>query len=161
MIEGARSPAWPIALVAVLLLDCGVPGMEESHYPTLALAIADGAVAQGWVPDLLPADATDIWETHDLDTEEVWLRFTFARDALPGLLRVCAEVDALHVAYARATRRLSWWPEELQRAAAAPTTPFHFFRCPAPDRYPGQSYTVPTFLALTDRDRTAWYWRRP
>jgi len=135
--------------------------MRETVYPTFADAVAGGVVAGGWVPDLLPEGATDIRETHDLDTEEVWLRFTFAREALPGLVRQCTEVDALHVSYPRATRRLSWWPDDLQRAAATPATPYRFYRCPSPDRYPGQTYKVAAFLALTDDDRAAWYWRRP
>jgi hypothetical protein len=149
------------ALVLMLVLSCSVLETREAHYPTLAAAVADGAVARGWVPDLLPPDASDIREIHDLDTEEVWSRFTCASESLAGVLRTCSEVDALHVAWPRATRRLSWWPQDLQQAASRPGQSYRFFRCPAPDRYPGQSHTMPTFLAFAEGQRSAWYWRRP
>ena len=154
----------PTLLVVALCLSpaCHVPDTRpESHYPTFAAAVADGAVARGWVPDMLPADATDIREMHDLDTEEVWIRFTSGAAALGDMARACAEVGALEVAWPRGTRRLSWWPHDMPQAVSSPASRWRFFRCPSPDRYPGQRYTLPTFLALAGGERHAWYWRRP
>lgn len=37
-------------------------------YPTAAAARAHGAVQRGWLPEELPNSATNISETHDLDT---------------------------------------------------------------------------------------------
>lgn len=159
-----RHRSAPTLLVVALILSpaCRVPDMDpESHYPTFAAAVADGAVARGWVPDTLPADATDIWEMHDIDSEEVWIRFTSGSEALGAMARACAEVDALEVAWPRGTRQLSWWPHDLPQAVSSQASPWRFFRCPAPDRYPGQRYTLPTFLALAEGERRAWYWRRP
>jgi hypothetical protein len=148
-------------LAFFLTLACSALETPEVHYPTYAAALADGAVARGWVPDQVPQDATDIHEIHDLDTEEVWIRFSFTGDARAGFAHSCTEADPLHVAWPRATRRLSWWPEDMLQAATRPASPYHFFRCAAPDRYPGQSYSIATFLALVDGQQKAWYWRRP
>ena len=156
-----RRDIGPAGLAFILTLACSAPETAEVHYPTYAAALADGSIARGWVPDLMPHDATDIYEIHDLDTEEVWIRFSFTSDARSGPAQSCNEVDALHVAWPRATRRLSWWPEDMLQAASRPASRYHFFHCPAPDRYPGQSYSIATFLALVDGQGTAWYWRRP
>ena len=40
----------------------------SSRYANLAAARLDGVIERGWVPELLPADSNDIWETHNLDT---------------------------------------------------------------------------------------------
>src|SRR5262245_57359720 len=156
-----RRDIGPVSLAFFLTVACSAPETVEVHYPTGAAALADGAAARGWIPDLMPQDATDILEIHDLDTEEVWIRFTFTDETRSGLVKSCNEVDALHVAWPRATRRLSWWPEDMLQAASRPASPYHFFRCAVPDRYPGQSYSIATFLALADEQPKAWYWRRP
>jgi hypothetical protein len=49
---------------------------KVSFYPTQAAALADGAIDRGWVPGTLPISASGIHEEHDLDTNEVWMRFT-------------------------------------------------------------------------------------
>src|SRR5262245_9940055 len=161
----ARRPAPIAAALLVALapgLSCSVPDTRpEAHYASLAAAAADGAVARGWVPETLPPDATDIWEMHDLDTEEVWIRFTGGSGALAELARSCDAVSPLEVAWPRGTRRLSWWPHEMSQAVSRPASPWSFFRCPSPDRYPGQRYTLPTFLAIAGDQPFAWYWRRP
>ena len=54
----------------------------HAEYATLADAVADGAVTRGWVPEWVPASARELQESHDLDTNESWLTFTFdAADA--------------------------------------------------------------------------------
>jgi len=62
------------------------------YYPKYEDAVKDGAVKRGWIPEILPATATEIYEQHDLDTNNVWIRFALPssdRDRLAtGLKRL-------------------------------------------------------------------------
>ncbi len=54
----------------------------RASYPTAAAARADGAVQRGWLFDELPDSATDICESHSLDTNTGEGTFSFgASDA--------------------------------------------------------------------------------
>lgn len=44
-------------------------------YPKYEDAANDGAVKRGWIPEIVPKTATEIHEHHNLDTNEVWIRF--------------------------------------------------------------------------------------
>jgi len=61
----------------------------ESHYVDAATARRAGAFERGWLPEFVPADATDIWEMHNLDTNITWACFSNPRG--PGELRVLLE----------------------------------------------------------------------
>jgi hypothetical protein len=60
------------------------------EYPTFAAALADGAVARGWIPPWIPESARELREVHDLDTNERWLVFQMTVDdwwrAIPALV---------------------------------------------------------------------------
>lgn len=45
------------------------------YYPKYEDAASDSAVKRGWIPEIVPKTATEIHEQHDLDTNDVWLRF--------------------------------------------------------------------------------------
>lgn len=57
------------------LLSCGLD-VQEVHYADVAAARSAGAFARGWLPDVLPDDARDISERHDLDTNATWACFS-------------------------------------------------------------------------------------
>lgn len=61
------------ALCLVIVLPGIVQYLEEpySYFPIYKEELHSG----GWVPDLFPSDITEIHEQHDIDTNEVWLRF--------------------------------------------------------------------------------------
>jgi hypothetical protein len=42
------------------------------------VAVADGAVSRGWIPENFPAEAVAIHEAHDLDSNDSWVRFELA-----------------------------------------------------------------------------------
>jgi hypothetical protein len=54
-----------IAFKAIGNLDSDI---QSSHYANLVDVRQSGIIERGWVPELLPAGSTDIWETHNLDT---------------------------------------------------------------------------------------------
>jgi hypothetical protein len=61
---------WVVVISAVLCGGC----LDEyaSRYSNVDEVVRSGAVARGWVPDILPKDAVDIREVHNLDTNETW-----------------------------------------------------------------------------------------
>ena len=61
----------PVVLVVPLL---GL-GQQRSVYATRADAVADGAIQRGWVPEFVPADATDIREAHNVEHAFVTVSF--------------------------------------------------------------------------------------
>jgi hypothetical protein len=67
-----------VATLAVAMAGCVGSLSEdfESNYPDVAAARADGAFTHGWLPEILPENATDIWEMHNLDTNLTWACFS-------------------------------------------------------------------------------------
>lgn len=56
------------AILAVCTIAVGCHETPESRYPTAAAAATAGAFQRGWLPEVLQPDATDIYETHDIDS---------------------------------------------------------------------------------------------
>jgi hypothetical protein len=97
-------------LVLLVLPACADLRVKEGVYNTLADARTAGAVADGWVPDGLPASAADFREGHLPDGRH-WGVFTFATadgDAVRAL--VGSEMTAGTVTCSP-PRRLVWWPQ--------------------------------------------------
>lgn len=61
----------------------------QSSYNTQAEAMQSGLVKRGWLPDWLPAQATNISELHNIDTNTVVIWFDLPAKALPALLERC------------------------------------------------------------------------
>ncbi len=110
------SRAW-FAIVAVAVLP-GCDDKREAAYPDVAAAEVAGAFARGWLPALLPRDATNIAEVHDLDTNETWACFDMPRgtDLLRENLRLAKAQRVSGPVGPRPTRFLvarSWWPSSM------------------------------------------------
>lgn len=60
-----------MALVAVALA-CQYVEEPYRYYETYTRELHEGL----WVPDIFPRDIKQIHEQHDIDTNQVWLRFT-------------------------------------------------------------------------------------
>lgn len=69
-----------LSMLCLILLGSGCTDRIESAYASMDEAVAAGAVERGWVPGFLPSSSTQIREIHDLDTNEVWLRFNYSRE---------------------------------------------------------------------------------
>jgi hypothetical protein len=62
--------------LSLLVLCVACDSLErESAYATHADAVADDAILRGWIPPFVPESAREIREIHDLDTNDVCLRF--------------------------------------------------------------------------------------
>jgi hypothetical protein len=91
------------------------------YYPKYEDAAKDGAVKRGWIPEIVPKTAIEIHEQHDLDTNDVWIRFTFpssrSDQLTSGLKRLSNdEVKKIRV---RRPSNVEWWFEGLIQQAPA------------------------------------------
>jgi hypothetical protein len=50
---------------------------QSSRFSTYDELRASGLIERGWVPEFLPRSATDIEESHDLDTNRGWASFKY------------------------------------------------------------------------------------
>lgn len=85
----------------------------ENHYSNTESAINSGAIERGWVPVFLPPSAKDIYEQHNLDTNEVWLSFAMDADDLDMINRSCQKTGSENVSFPRMGIDGGWWPETL------------------------------------------------
>ena len=74
--------------------------LEINKYPTLKAAEDDKAIERGWVPALLPDSAYDIEETHDLDTNQLFGKFSYKESDEKKLLDALNEVSEMNETYA-------------------------------------------------------------
>ncbi|MBB5877286.1 hypothetical protein [Xanthomonas sp. 3498] len=58
----------------------GCAGNSSKFYATYGEAVADDAIAKGWIPDFLPQSATDIYERHSVDAGGVAVVFSAPSD---------------------------------------------------------------------------------
>ena len=100
-------------IMALFLFGCSERPTE--YYPKYEDAVKDGAVNRGWIPEIVPTTATEIHEQHDLDTNEVWIRFTLPRSSreqvTTGLKRLSH--DEILEVRVRNPSSGDWWFEGL------------------------------------------------
>jgi hypothetical protein len=116
----------------------------EASYATTEEAQSAGAVARGWVPKWLPANATSIREVHNLDTNNFMLRFAVPKGTALQPPKPCERV-ALDVPSKPPFRR-AWWPSDVPASGLA-THRHVFFGC---DR---------TFVAYSAAQGEGFVWR--
>lgn len=149
-------------VTCLLLCSCAeLPGESQTrHYRTLADAERDGSFARGWLPADIPADATDIVESHNLDSNQVWIRFNLSATMPERLLQRCVVDPEVPLPPARQTRRTArWWPEALTAGeGVVPLPSGRAYRCSDLDREPP---VRPFGLLVDERHRPVWYWSIP
>ena len=90
--------------------------IQVTEYKSIAEATADGAIARGWLPEWVPASATNIREVHDLDTNAQWISFNAISEDLSGMIKPFPElpyVEARRTALLRPWLVGGDWPPEL------------------------------------------------
>jgi hypothetical protein len=75
----------------------------------------------GWIPDILPDDATSIREVHNLDTNATWGCFrTQNVDAVRAALsklKATKTQAAIHAGPRELFRDFSWWPNSMRSSS--------------------------------------------
>ena len=89
---------------------------QTNAFATLAEARQSGAIAQGWVPDGLPAGAHDLREAHLPGTARRWGLFEYPQ-AEEGALRALIEPEEVPLdgQHCDIPPRIEWWPVALRR----------------------------------------------
>lgn len=101
-------------VLGCLSISCRAAEIETNHYATYSDAIEDGAVERGWLPEIIPTSAYDIQEQHNLDTNQVWVKFKIPVEDQSSLLGIVNrvstdEVDAVNVVE---PKQDGWWFDE-------------------------------------------------
>ena len=107
-------------LLSIACVGCIGPFSEniEREYPnTKAAKAAD----RGWIPEILPDDATGIREVHNIDSNRTWGCFTTrelgaVRSKL-SLLKANRTAGPIHSGPREVFRDFSWWPETMRYSA--------------------------------------------
>ena len=112
-----RAPFSVIVIAAAIAAGCSGIDAQTNSFATLAEARQAGAIANGWIPEGLPAGAHDIREGHVPGTSQRWGIFDFPQGedaSLRALLR--PEEIALDGQYSGVPGRIEWWPLVLRGA---------------------------------------------
>ena len=66
-----------VFLAIYLVLTSYFPNTEINKYDSLETVQTKKVIEKGWIPKILPASAYDIVETHDIDTNVVFGKFSY------------------------------------------------------------------------------------
>jgi len=80
----------------LVALGMGVSSCRETlvtRYASRTEADRAGAFGSGWLPQFLPPSAVDIWERHNIDTNETWGAFRFPAGEAAGLRGAVVPAD--------------------------------------------------------------------
>jgi hypothetical protein len=138
-----------VLFASVVLVAAACEQMEtfETTYPDAASAIKAGAVGEGkWVPKFLPSSATNIRETHNMDTNELWLSFHFQPTDYASFGQACTPITASKTAYPRKSPG-RWWPIGLLQGSGDVPGSYEFYQCAGSG-----------ILAIDASKSAAFYW---
>ena len=133
-----------IAVVSLLVAGCLWETIDTS-YESAEEVIDSGYLEKGWIPRWLPRDATDLQETHNIDSNASGLSFSIPRRESLEL-----PIDCVPVAYENTVSvyiRRRWWPSDQELRES-----YVFFRCPA-------DATDYTFVGVSKAGRRVLHWR--
>ena len=87
--------ALPLAILGVVL--AALQYMEYTENPKSTFASYEemdrsGLIARGWLPQYLPRSATEIVESHNLDTNRVWAAFRYRVGDFDSVESICNRI---------------------------------------------------------------------
>jgi hypothetical protein len=117
----------------------------DASYATSEEVIRSGYLEKGWIPRWLPGNATDIRETHNIDSNVSELSFVIPDQSSVVLPEDCKPVEYAHTVRAYIRRR--WWPGEQELESS-----YVFFQCQAD----AADYR---FVGIAKSGRRVLHWR--
>ena len=117
-----------------------------AFYNSLAAAESQGATDTGRIPAWVPASATDLNETHSVDTVQSLLGFTFDPADLATMTATCETISPDEIQFPALAA--DWWPPDLRDAAGAINSGFAIYDCPDEMGY----------LAIDEAASQAYFW---
>lgn len=152
----------PLIGIVVVVGGCSGTFVETTtnRYSNYYDAVADGALQRGWLPRNLPDSVHDIVETHNIDTNELWVKFQFDKADIKGLLRQCEKmVDLRLPAATRVKRMAAWWPQTLtDKNGKQLPNEMQAYSCL---KMPHAESAFDAGMILDTQKQTAWYWIDP
>jgi hypothetical protein len=133
-----------IAIACLLASGCFWETTDAS-YSTAKEVIDSGFLEKGWIPRWLPPDATDLRETHNIDSNVSELSFSIPSRASLELPASCTPATFNDTVPAYIQRR--WWPTEQELRDS-----YIFFRCTA-------DVTDYTFVGVNKSGQRVIHWR--
>jgi hypothetical protein len=133
------------ALVATAVMLASCNERPEVFYADAAAARGAGSVDRGWIPDWLPTSARNIYEMHDLDTNESMLAFSFNPADPPDVGQSCTQIQPEALRPVRFRR--SWWPNDVSPPPAA-THRHVYYRC-----------SDGAYVAMSAKEGRLYHWR--
>ena len=111
----------------------------------------------GWLPRALPVSAANIIETHNVDNNEIWLRFSYSGNDIDRLTQTCIPTYKVQLPNTKRTKRdVAWWPKELLDSGDEKNIKrLIIFSCP---KMQHASSIYPANVAIEAEIHTAWYW---
>ena len=74
------------------------------------------AIGKGWVPGILPGSAREIYETHNLDTNRVWMKFKFSSADIKIMIKKLKMVSQDEMGKMEFHNPgVKWWPKHIDR----------------------------------------------
>jgi hypothetical protein len=129
----------------------------DAEYATYAAAKEDGAILRGWLPDFVPTSATDIRESHNLDSNEHWLTFRFDSN---DRAEIVAGLETSNPNFPRdnSTQRRSWWPDDLRREYTSTDSRYEFYTYRHEINVGGKDKYDIGYVAIEKERDVIWYW---
>lgn len=105
-----RTLSW--ATLVLFLGACGGELRQNNFDSTQELRQSD-LIDKGWVPEDLPDDLTDIYEAHDLDTNDTWIRSnTSGSSGFRDYLARWTKISKNEISRVRPPRNVHWWLDD-------------------------------------------------
>ena len=136
-----------LLLLILLVSGCDFFERKDNKYKDYSEAIESQSWKGGWLPELLPKDAINIFESHYIDRPSVIVSFEFTGDFKAVLDNKCTKTP--HIKFA--DMNASWWPNNLTGEAFGSSHEYHYYKCF--DK--GVCY-----FAIPFDQQKAYFWRR-
>ena len=150
-----------LAVATLGLVGCseltGSRDVVALSYRDYADATDKRAFELGWLPQQTPKSAINIVEVHNVDSGEVWAKFSGSQaDLIEFVSRCERNVDPSLPDARRTSRAAAWWPEPLVADAdGGELGPWAFYTC-RQMRHAGAVVTAGA--AIDGSGETLFYW---
>ena len=125
---------------------------SESYYINLDAAKKD--IEKGWIPDILPESAHDIYKLHNLDSNDMCMKYRFDKD-IENLIQEGKEVKPEEIAKIDfLDLGVNWWPQWINK---------EYFKKQNSDiklyiSDDKQEYQMRDFFVIDTGSNIAYYW---
>ncbi len=147
-------------VVFFILILFGCSETQDTFYKNINEAKKDNAIERGWIPNIIPVSASEIYERHNLDTNRVWLRFKFDKKDINELITQIKEMKPVEIENIEFPMiGVKWWPKSLNKNSF--TQPgLKIYKFDRKIEYSDKRVkTVPSFFVIDWNSNIAYYWQ--